>query len=177
MQRNFRKSSSGIGQICVFAMLGAIMFASKFMMEALPNIHPVGMLTIAYTIVYRSRALIPLYVFIMLNGVFAGFNVWWLPYLYIWTILWVITMLLPKNMPKAIGYVVYPVLCALHGMAFGILYAPAQALFFGLNFEQTVAWIVAGLGFDVMHMVGNFCLGLLIIPTSEILKRLSRKHV
>ena len=153
------------------------MFVSKVAMEALPNIHPVAMLTIAYTLVYRSKALIPLYVFVMLNGVFAGFGIWWMPYLYIWTILWGITMLIPKNLPKRLGCVVYPTLCALHGLAFGILYAPAQALFFGLNFEQTVAWVMAGLGFDIVHMIGNFAIGMLIIPISEILKKLSSKYI
>lgn len=157
-------------------MLGAVMFVSKIIMEALPNIHLLGMLTIAYTLVYRSKALIPIYIYVMLNGLFAGFNVWWVPYLYIWTILWGITMLLPKNMPKKLSYVVYPLLCAVHGFAFGTLYAPAQALFFGLNFEQTLAWIVAGLPFDAIHGVGNFCTGLLIIPMARLLKQLSYKH-
>ena len=84
-------------------------------------------------------------------------------------------MLLPKQMPKKAAYVVYPAVCALHGFAFGMLYAPAQALFFGLNFEQTVAWIIAGLPFDALHGVGNLCTGLLIIPTAELLRRLSHR--
>ena len=78
-------------------MLGAVMFCTKFIMEALPNIHPLGMLTMAFTVVYRGKALIPLYVYVFLNGIFAGFDVWWLPYTYIWTVLWAITMLLPPD--------------------------------------------------------------------------------
>ena len=155
-------------------MLGAIMFTSKVIMEFLPNVHLLGMLTMAYTLVYRAKALIPIYVYVMLNGVFAGFGIWWLPYLYIWTILWGVTMLLPQNMTRKVAVVVYPVVCALHGFAYGTLYAPAQALFFGLNFEQTVAWIVAGLGFDVIHGVSNFAVGFLILPFSELLHKLSR---
>ena len=174
-----KKRGQGIDvfEMCVFAMLGAIMLMSKLLMEALPNIHLLGVLTMTYTLAFRKRALIPIYLYVMLNGLISGFSLWWLPYLYIWTILWGITMLIPKNLPKRLGCVVYPMLCALHGLAFGILYAPAQALFFGLNFEQTVAWVMAGLGFDIVHMIGNFAIGMLIIPISEILKKLSALEI
>ena len=161
--------------MCVFSMLGAIMFCSKVIMEALPNIHLLGMLVISYTLVYRTRALIPIYVYVMLNGVYAGFNLWWFPYIYIWTILWGLTMLLPKKMPQKVAYVVYPLLCAIHGFAFGALYAPAQALMFKFNFEQMIAWIIAGLSFDVIHALGNLFAGLLIIPLIKLLRRLNKQ--
>jgi energy-coupling factor transport system substrate-specific component len=166
------KKHLSIREICLFAILGALMFISKIVMEALPNIHLLGMLTITYTIVFRKKALIPIYTYVLLNGVFAGFNPWWVPYLYIWTLLWGATMLIPKNIPKAVACVVYPMLCALHGLLFGVLYAPVQALMYGFSFEQTLAWITTGLTFDVIHMVGNFAVGLLIFPVSEVLKRL-----
>ena len=150
------------------------MFISKIVMEALPNIHLLGMLTVTYTLVFRKKALIPIYVYVLLNGLFSGFNAWWVPYLYIWTILWGATMLLPKNMPKAVACVVYPIICALHGLCFGILYAPVQALMVGFTFEETLAWIAAGFTFDVIHTVGNFAVGLLIYPVSEALKRLTK---
>ena len=168
------RHSSEIRDICIFAMLGSIMFASKVIMEALPNIHLLGMLTMTYTIVYRKRALIPIYVYVMLNGLFAGFNAWWVPYLYIWTLLWGVTMLLPKNMPRWAKYTVYPVVCSLHGFAFGILYAPAQALFFGLDFKTTIAWIIAGAPFDTIHGISNFVAGFAIAPISELISKFSK---
>jgi energy-coupling factor transport system substrate-specific component len=113
----------------------------------------------------------------MLNGLFAGFNLWWLPYLYIWTLLWGITMLLPRNIPDKIKYVIYPAICAVHGFAFGILYSPAQALMFGLNLEQTIAWIISGLPFDLIHGVSNFAVGLLIVPLSDLLRKLSNRNI
>lgn len=161
-----------IREICLFGILSALMFISKIVMEALPNIHLLGMLTITYTIVFRKKALIPIYVYVLLNGLYAGFNAWWVPYLYIWTILWGIVMLLPKNMPKAVACVVYPIICALHGLFFGVLYAPVQALMFNFTFEQTLTWIAAGFTFDIIHMIGNFAVGLLILPVSVALKKL-----
>ena len=172
IKQNQKKLS--IKEICLFAILGALMFISKIVMEALPNIHLLGMLTITYTIVFRKKALIPIYVYVLLNGLFAGFSAWWIPYLYIWTILWGVTMLLPKNMPKAVSCIVFPLLCALHGLFFGALYAPVQALMYGFSFEQTLTWIAAGLTFDIIHMIGNFAVGLLIFPISVTLKKLAK---
>ncbi len=153
-------------------MLGTVMFCSKIIMEALPNIHLLGMLTMVYTVAFRKKALIPIYVYVLINGLYAGFSMWWIPYLYIWTILWGITMLLPQNMPKRVAYAVYSAVCALHGFAFGILYAPAQALMFGLDLSGTVAWIIAGFPFDIIHGISNIFTGLLVIPLSDLIKRL-----
>ncbi len=148
------------------------MFLSKIIMEILPNIHLLGMLTMVYTLVFRVRALIPIYIYVMLNGIYSGFSFWWLPYTYIWTILFLITLILPKRMPKWLKLTVYPTVCAIHGFSFGALYSPAQALMFGFDFEQTVAWIIAGIPFDVIHGISNFIVGLLVLPTSELLSRL-----
>ncbi len=158
----------------VFSMLGTLMFCSKIIMEVLPNIHLVGMFTMVYTLAFRTKALIPIYIFVLLNGLYAGFSVWWIPYLYIWTVLWGVTMLLPKTMPPMASRVVYPILCALHGFLFGILYAPVQALMYGFGFPEMLAWIAAGLPFDVLHGIGNFIAGLLILPLSNILKKLMK---
>ena len=157
----------------MFSMLGALMFCSKVIMEVLPNIHILGMLTMVYTLAFRKKALFPLYIYIFINGLYAGFATWWVPYLYIWTVLWGVTMLLPKKMPRTVALVVYPAVCALHGALFGVLYAPGQALLFGLDFKGMLAWIAAGFVFDITHAIGNFAAGLLILPMSSLLKRLN----
>ncbi|MBR7131994.1 MAG: hypothetical protein IKD04_00520 [Clostridia bacterium] len=151
------------------------MFCSKIIMEPLPNIHLLGMFTMVFTLTFRTKALIPIYVYVLLNGLYAGFTMWWVPYLYIWTVLWGITMLLPKKLPKRAALIIYPAVCCLHGLCFGILYAPSQALFFGFNFEQTVAWVISGLPFDLIHGLGNLATGLLIIPLTDLLKRILKK--
>ncbi len=161
-------------ELAIFAMLGAIMYLSKIIMEWIPNVHLLGTLTMAYTLVYRKKALYPIYVYVFLNGALAGFNAWWIPYLYVWTILWAVTMLLPKQMPKSVSSIIYMIVCALHGFCFGILYAPVQALMFGLSFEATLAWIASGFVFDVMHGVGNFFCGMLILPIVSVLRYLER---
>lgn len=162
-------------ELVLFALIGAIMFVSKLVMEFLPNIHLLGALTMVSTIVFRKKALIPVYLYVFLNGLYAGFSLWWMPYLYIWTILWGITMLLPKKMPKGVQCIVYPAVCSIHGFLFGILYAPAEAIMWGLNLEGTIAWIIAGIPFDLLHGFGNLVAGLLIVPLSDLIKRLLKR--
>ena len=160
-----------IREIAVFGMLGAIMYVSKLIMEMLPNIHLLGAIIVAITVVYRIKALFPIYVFVFLNGLFSGFTMWWIPYLYIWTVLWGFAMLIPKNIPKKIRPIVYMAVSSLHGFLFGILYAPAQAIIFGLNFKGMIAWIISGFPFDLIHGVSNFICGVLICPVIVVLNR------
>ncbi len=171
-----RKPFITVHEMTVFAMLGAIMYISKKLMEWAPNIHLLAMFTMTFTIVYRVKALIPIYVYVFLNLFFEGFPMWLIPYLYIWTVLWGITMLIPKNLPPKWAFI-YPIICGLHGLAFGTLYAPAQALMYGLNFEQTIAWIAAGLPFDCVHAIGDFAAGFLIYPLVKLLRKIDRKVV
>lgn len=174
MSSEQNKSRLNTKEICVFAMLGALMYASKVIMELLPNIHLLGMLITAFTIAYRKKALYPIYIFVFLNGLLSGFATWWIPYLYVWTVLWGAVMLLPKNMPKKIAPFVYMAVCALHGFLFGVIYAPAQALLFGMNFEGMLAWIAHGLPFDLTHGISNFCCGVLIMPIVNFLNKVDK---
>ncbi len=159
-----------IREIAVFSMLGALMFASKILMEAIPNVHLLGCMIMAITLVYRAKALFPIYIYVFVNGIYAGFAPWWIPYLYVWAILWGMTMLLPKKMPKKLTPVIYMMVCALHGFLFGVIYAPAQAWMFGYDFEMMLAWIVAGFPADIIHGISNFCMGVLIIPIASAIR-------
>lgn len=160
-------------EIAVFGMLGALMYASKVLMEALPNVHLIGVFIVALTVVYRAKALYPIYIFVFLTGLFNGFGLWWIPYLYIWTVLWGVVMLLPKNVHP----IVYMICCGLHGLLFGTLYAPAQAVIFGLSFKGMLSWIAAGLVYDCIHGVSNFVCGFLIVPLIKLLKTAQKKLI
>lgn len=160
-----------VRETVTFGMLGALMYASKAIMEIFPNVHLLGVFVIAFTVVYRKKALYPIYIYVFINGIVAGFATWWIPYLYIWTVLWGAAMLLPKKLPVKIKPLIYMVLCAMHGFLFGTLYAPAQALLFGLDFKGMVAWIIAGLPWDFIHGVSNFFCGILICPIIALLNK------
>ncbi len=160
-----------VKELVLYAILGAVMFVSN-LVTFIPNTYTIGMLTVVYTLVLRTRALVPLYVYIFLEGVLAGFTPWWVPNLYIWAILWVAVMLLPKNMPEKAAIPVYCAVPAIHGLLFGVLYAPFQALMFGLGLEGTLAWVASGFPWDVAKAVTNIILGIFILPLSRLLKKI-----
>lgn len=159
-----------VRETAVFGMLGAVMYASKLLMEILPNIHLLGVFTVAFTVVYRKKALYPIYTYVILSGVFYGFATWWIPHLYLWTVLWGAVMVLPGKMSGKVRPLVYMAVCSAHGFLYGTLYAPAQALIFGLDFKGMMAWIVAGLPMDCLHGVSNFFCGMLIMPVVMALR-------
>lgn len=169
-----RSPKLSVYELVLLPVFGVLMFVSKLLMEFLPNIHLLGMLIMVFTLVYRWKALVPIYVYVFLLLFISGLSPWWYPNLYTWTVLWAVTMLLPRNMPRWLCAVVYPAVCALHGFAYGTIYAPAQALMFGLDWWGMVAWIVAGLPFDIIHGIGNLLTGLLIVPFVELFKKLNR---
>lgn len=157
-------------ELVLFALLGTLMFCSKLLTEIIPNVHFLALLTVVYTVTFRAKALMPIYVFVFMTGLFNGFAMWWLPYLYIWAVLWGAVMLLPKNMPTKVAMPVYIAVAAAHGLLYGTLYAPAQALMYGYSLEQTLTWIVIGLPWDAVHALGNLLTGTLALPLIKVMK-------
>ena len=165
-----------LGHVMIFAMLGAIQFGSKQALEFLPNVELVSCLTMVYTLVYRRWALIPIFLFIAMEGALWGFSTWWLPYLYLWPVLWGVTMLLPKRMPPWLQAPVYAVVCGLFGLAYGTLYAPFQCYaFLNGDWNRTLTWIAVGFPWDVIHGAGNLAMGLLIVPLTTLLRSLEAR--
>ena len=171
-----RKNRLTVYEMAVFSMLGAMMYTSKLLLEWAPNIHLIALFIIVFTVVYRAKALIPIYIFVLLSGVFGGISPWWMPYLYIWALLWGAVMLLPRRMPAKVAAPVYVVLGTLHGLLFGVFCAPSQAFFFGLTLEGTIAWIAQGFYFDILHGIGNFAACTLALPLITLLKKIENRR-
>jgi energy-coupling factor transport system substrate-specific component len=167
-----KKKILSVREIALFAMLGAVAFASQVVLEVLPNIHLTAMILILCTVLFRKKALIPLYLYVFLIGVRWGFGVAWLPYLYIWLPLWGAAMLVSSKWNRKIRMVLYSAIGLLHGLLFGVLYAPAQAILFGFSFRQTLLWISAGLLWDLVHGLGNAVVCTLVLPLERVLKKL-----
>ena len=74
-------------ELVLLPILGVLMFVSKLLMEFLPNIHLLGMFIMVYTLVYRWKALIPIYIYVFALLFIGGFAPWWVPNLYTWTVL------------------------------------------------------------------------------------------
>ena len=79
-------------QLVRSALLGAFVFAGKWVLSGLPNIHPVALLVLIYTVCLGARsALAATAVYVMLEGLFYGFGDWWLAYCWAWP-LWVLAV-------------------------------------------------------------------------------------
>ena len=161
-------------ETATFSMLSAIMLISKLLLEAIPNFHLLAVFTIAMTVVYRQKALYPIYLYVLLQGVIAGFNPWWVIHLYIWTVLWGVVMLLPRKMKPVTATVVYTIVCALHGLSYGVLSSLSQAPIFGLSFIQMV---IAGIPFDLVHAAHNLILGMVLIMPIIMVLRSADKYI
>ncbi len=161
-----------IEEMVLFALFGAIMYLVA-QIDIVPNMHPLALFIAAFTAVYRVKALIPIYVYVFLEGLLGGFGIWWYPNLYIWTILWLVIMLIPKNTHEVAAGIIITVLCTLHGIGFGLMYMPYQCyVFFKGNWDFAYIWLLNGLPFDTLHAVGNLVSSLLTIPLILLLCKL-----
>ena len=170
-----KKALLTIYEIAVFGMLGALMMVSDILMNIIPNVHLVGVMIVVITLVYRQKALFPIYVYVLLIGLVEGAGLWF-TYCYVWAILWGMVMLLPKRMPGWLATVVYAVVCGLHGFGFGFLWIPSQMALMGFSFEQALVWWQFGfITADVPHGIGNVVGSLLTVPLISLIRKLDRR--
>lgn len=165
-------------EIVTFAMLGAVLFIGDIAFEWAPNVHPVTMLVMVYTLTYRKKGIIPLVIYIVLQAVFFG-GLWLVPYCYIFPICHLVTLALPQNMSRIKAQICYTLVCTVFGLLFGTLYAPWQALVFmkSFNLSKILAWIVSGLPSDIVHAAGNFAASFLIIPLADLLRKINARKI
>ena len=166
----YKKRIDKLRKLILLTIFGALMYLSQLLMSALPNIHMIALFITVLTVVYRKWALVSIYTYAFLNGMYGIYVL--VPYLYVWTILWAVIMLLPRNMKPKVATIVYSIVCGLHGLLYGVIYAPSQAILFGFTFEQTLAWIANGLLFDTLHCIGNIVFSTLSFPLISLLKKL-----
>ena len=171
-----KKALLTVYEIAVFGMLGALMMVSDLVMNFIPNVHLVGVMIVVLTVVYRWKALFPIYVYVLLIGLMEGLGTWWLPYLYVWTLLWGMAMLLPKRMPKWLAPIVYALVCGLHGFGFGFWWIPSQMLLMSFSFKQALVWWQFGFfTADIPHGIGNLVGSILIVPLVNLIRRLDKR--
>ena len=138
-------------ELCVLALMAALIFASKVALASLPNININSVLIILTVVFFGWKALYTVYVYVLLEGLVFGFSVWWYGYLYVWALLVAAAMLLRKNDSALIWAVVAGV--------FGLVFGPLMYLeWFAINggWEGFFAMWVAGIPYDLSHCIGNF---------------------
>ena len=136
-------------ELISMAFLAAIAFAGQVALASLPNIEIVTLLFMLYTIVCGKRVFAVIYVFVLLEGVLYGFGLWWFSYLYVWSILAAVVLLLRRSR----SVVFWAMVSGAFGLCFGALFA-IPYLFSG-GIAAAFSYWVAGIPFDLIHCASN----------------------
>ena len=86
-----------VKEMVLFSMLTTVLLVAQVALSSIPNVEIVSLLVILYTLLLKKKTLYIIYIFAILEGLLYGFGLWWLMYLYVWTVLWGITMLFQKE--------------------------------------------------------------------------------
>lgn len=167
---NKRRAGIGLSEVALFGILGGITFAAKVVMAGLPNIEPVSLMVMLFAVTFGRKCLYPIYVYVLMEFILYGLNLWSINYLYVWAILAGGAWLL-REMTNPLGWAV---LSALFGLLFGTLCAPVYFITGGWAYGIT--WWINSIPFDIAHCIGNFAIALvLFVPLRKVMERLYRR--
>lgn len=139
------------------ALLSALLYVSKAVLEFLPNVELVSLLTILYTLVFGKEALIIVTVFNCFEVIQWGFGLWVISYLYTWPALVVMTLLVRKLLKEE--FVLWAIFSGIFGLLFGAFFAVA---YIPANPAFALTYWIRGLPWDVWHAAANFVLMLIL---------------
>lgn len=159
--------------LVIMAMLTGVIFAAQVAMASLPNIEVVTLLVILYTQLYRKKVFFILYSFIVLEGLFYGFGLWWFNYLYIWPLLALLVLLLVKTSHSP---VFWSIVAGAYGLCFGMLCAIPYFISGGIG--GGLAYWISGIPYDILHCAGNTVLCLLLYrPLYQVMTQMLKAGI
>ena len=162
-----KKTKLTLFEVALFGILGGLTFAAKFVMAGLPNIEPSSLMVMLFAVTFGWKGLFPTYVYVALEILINGINVWNIPYLYIWLILFTAAWLM-RNVTSRLAWAL---LSGVFGLVFGALCLPTTWIMSG--FASGLAWWISGIPYDVIHCVSNFVIALLLfVPLRKLLNKL-----
>ena len=165
-----QKTKLTIRETVLFGVLGALTFAAKYVMSALPNIEPVSLMVMLCAVIFGWKAFYPVAIYVVMEIMVYGLGLWNINYIYICAILLIAAILLRK-MEHPLGWAM---LSGGFGLAFGALCGIVDLVVGGFAYAAT-KW-VSGIYFDLLHCAGNFVIALLLfVPLRRLLTRLYDK--
>ena len=160
-----------VREIALFGILGGLTFAAKLVMSGLPNIEPVSLMVMLFAVTFGKKCIYPIYVYVAMEILVYGINLWNIYYLYVWLILAGAAYLMRKNQEP----LSWAILSAVFGLSFGALCGIADIFVLG-GIAPAVAKWVSGILFDVTHCVANFVIALLLFkPLRELMEKFYKK--
>ena len=166
-------------EIPLIGMLSAILLVIQITIGFIPNIELVSLLIIIYTLVLKKKVLYIISIFIFLEGLFYGFGLWWINYLYIWFILAIITSIFRKETSP----IIWALVSGFFGLSFGAL-CSVPYFFMGLSsggveagLNTALAYWISGIPFDLIHGISNFILALVLFkPLYKLINHFYKKY-
>ncbi len=167
-----KSTESSARELALLAVCTAVLFGAKEAMALLPNIEPVTLLLLLYTLFFGRKTFWIVAVFVLLEGLLYGFGTWWPMYVYIWPLWCVAVMLLRRLQPTLL---LWACAAGLFGLAFGALCLPMHMLLMGA--AGGFGWWVAGIPMDLLHGGGNFVLTLVLFdPLYRVMERCLKRN-
>lgn len=160
-----------IKDIAIIGMMSAVLLVAQVALRFLPNVELVTALIILSTLIFGRKTLFIIYVFVAVEGVIYSFGLWWINYLYVWTILYLIVRLLRNFSSRFL----WATVSGIFGLSFGAL---CSIPYFIVGGSATgAAYWISGIPFDIIHGIFNFGIALVVFdPFYLIMKKLSDKH-
>ena len=148
--------------ITIMALMVAIIEVSKVALSQIPNVELTSFWVIMFTLYFGTRIFYVIPVFILIEGMMYGFNLWWIMYLYAWPML-AIVVLVFKKMKTAWEW---SFVSGLFGLCFGFLCAIPYIFTSGI--AGAFAWWIAGIPWDLVHGIANFFIMLVLYKPMKL---------
>lgn len=146
-----------VRELVLLALIGALMFASKLVLSAIPNVHLGAVLILLAVLLFGKRAFYSIFVYVLLEGLVYGFGVWFISYLYAWPLLALAALPLRQSR----NWLLFAILAGAHGLLFGAMCTIPYIFIQGL--PGAITWWISGLLYDVLHCAANFTLTLILL--------------
>lgn len=139
-----------VRQAVLSAVLSGVLVVLQLALSLIPNVEVISLLIVMYTLQFGKKTIYTIYVFVLLQGILYGFGMWWIAYLYVWTILYAIAYLFRAQQ----SVLFWSILNGFFGLSFGVLAAIPYAVAGGI--PAALTWWAGGMLFDVIHGISNF---------------------
>jgi len=156
-----------IKDITTISVCSVILIIAQVAMRYLPNIEVVSLFILLFTRHFKKRTLYIIYLFVIVEGLLYGFGLWWVTYLYVWTILFFIC----RAFNDIDNSFTLAIILAIYGLLFGVF--TSFVYFVTLGVSGGISWIISGFPFDLLHCIGNFITTLILFkPLDKMMKRI-----
>ncbi len=163
-------------EIVTVGLMVAVIEVCKIAFMGLPNIELTSFWIILFALYFGKSIYFAIPVFIVIEGLIFGINLWWIMYLYTWPLLAIVTKLFSKV--KSVTF--WSVFSGVFGLLFGALNSLVY-IFLGetlsAGLRSAFAWWVAGIPYDLIHGAGNFLIMLILYkPITNVIETYKMKQ-